>query len=322
MKRTTLLLLSLLVFSSAATTQPSGPGPAVGRDGWYAWKVPIAGNVKICCWERGGGCCGNCSLTGGQGFTTTDDVKVKSSGQMLVAVRMSGGKLNRVRAFDGDCAIDTGTVTLHRLDNVSVSGSLAFLMEHVDDLSDESAAIAVIAQHESPEVPAMLVRLASAPYRSGVREDAVFWVGQRGGEYGFRFLRDLVRGNEGREMQKKAVFAISQSEVPAATTELIDLARNHKSSDIRRESIFWLGQKAGEKAASELRRAVDEDPDDDVREHAVFAISQLPRDRSVPLLIDLVRTHKSANVREKALFWLGQTGDPRAIDLIEEILMK
>ena len=339
MKRSALVLSLLFVavtavaqnFPNANVTRLDGSrGVAAAIRGigapesWVAWEVPIAEGATICHWNnRWKECCGDASLEGGnRGFSTTDDIKVRGSGTMVVAVKMNAAKLTRVRVFNGDCDIKSGAVTVHWLDNVAATSSVDFLADHVLDTTDESSVIAALAEHDSPNVPAALERLAAKDSPYDIRKNAIFWLGVRGGEQGFRFLRNVVRGDESREIRKKAVFAISQSKVPAATQELIDLARNSDSRDIRRESLFWLGQKAGAKAAAELRRAVDEDPDEDVKEHAVFAISQLPRERSVPMLIDLARTHKSGRVREKAIFWLVQTGDDRALAVIEEILGK
>ena len=299
MKRNLLLLSLLLLFTSATSAQTLRK---LGN-GTYSWTVPTPGNVQINCWNH-------------HGFSITDTVH--GSGEMIIVARIENGKIDEVRGYDTECAAeDRG----QRLQGVTVEESLDFLAQHLED-DDESHAMALIALHESPNVEPLLERLAGRDSDHDVREKAVFWLGQRGGERGFRFLRNLVRSDESRELRKKAVFAISQSPVPEATAELIDLARNHSSSEIRRQAIFWLGQKAGSKAAAELKHAADNDPDEDVKEHAVFAISQLPRERSVPLLIELARTHKSGKVREKALFWLAQTGDPRALDVIEEILMK
>jgi HEAT repeat protein len=290
-----LLLFPLLLLTTAVVAQP------VPADGLFSWQVPVSHDVRIGCWDH-------------DGFSITDQ---PGSGEMIVVARMKGGRLTTLRASDRTCSVEGAAQRLA----LDVNASIDFLASHLDG-GDGERAIAVLAMHESPRVEPLLEKFASSGARSDIREQAVFWLGQRGGEAGFRYLRDLVRGDGNRELQKKAVFSMSQSSAAGATQELIDLARGHRSSDIRREAIFWLGQKAGSKAAGELRRAVDEDPDDDVREHAVFAISQLPRDRAVPLLIDLARHHKSARVREKALFWLAQTNDPRALDLIEEILAK
>jgi HEAT repeat protein len=289
-----LLLLPLLLITTAASAE------SVPADGLFTWRVPVAMDVRIGCSNHDG----------------MSIMNQRGSGAMVVIAKMRGGKLTNLRAHDIDCAPQTGAEQLA----LDTNASIDFMAAHLNDSASEERIVAILAMHDSPRVEPLLERMAGTEYGSHIREPAVFWLGQRGGEAGFRFLRGLVRGDGSQELRKKAVFAISQSEVPAATQELIDIARNHKSSALRREAIFWLGQKAGEKAAAELRRAVDEDPDDDVREHAVFAISQLPRDRAVPLLIDLVKNHKSPRVREKAMFWLAQTNDPRALDVIEEIL--
>ncbi len=314
-------LLSLLLLATTSSAQnfpalPSGTS-------WIAWKVPISSGVKICCWNgKGSGCCGSCTLDDSQGFSTTDDPDVTSSGEMTIMAKVSGGKVVRVRSFDGACSVDTRGNQVQWL-NVSVDASLSFLAQHLDDVGKEGSVMGVIAHHDSPRVVPLLKQWAGRGTPSETRKHAIFWLGVRGGERGFQYLRTLVRADdESREIRKRAVFAISQSKVPAAQAELIDLARHDKSRETRREAIFWLGQKAGEKAAGELRRAVDEDPDEDVREHAVFAISQLPRERGIPILADLARTHKSAAVRKKASFWLAQTGDERALQVIEEILTK
>jgi HEAT repeat protein len=301
MKRN-LLLLSLLVLFTGATSSAQFNSL---RDGSYSWIVPTSTRVQINCWNQYSG-----------GFTINDDVE--GSGEMVLVAQMRNDKLIRLHISDRACAKETGAT---RLEGVTVENSLDFLTRHLED-GEESHVVSAIALHDSPNAEPLLERFAGRGYDHDIREKAVFWLGQRGGERGFRFLKDLIRNGEGLELRKKAVFAISQSPVPDALPELIDLARHHRDSETRREAIFWLGQKAGSKAAAELKNAVDNDPDDDVKEHAVFAISQLPRDRSVPLLIDLARNHKSRNVREKAIFWLSQTGDPRALDFIEEILTK
>ncbi len=292
-----LLLLPLLLLTTAAGAQNT---PA---DGWIAWNVPSPRDVRIGCWDHG------------SGFSIQDDKP--GSGEMIVVARMKRGEITTLRAYDRDCApkSDATRVTF------DVNASLDFLAKHLEDPADDHI-VAVIAMHESSRVEPMLERFAGRDHRDGVRGQAIFWLGQRGGDAGLRYLRDLVRGDDSLELRKKAIFGISQSDAAGAQQELIDLARNHRNSEVRRQAIFWLAQKAGSKAAAELRRAVDEDPDDDVREHAVFAISQLPKDRSIPLLIDLARNHKSREVRKKAIFWLGQTNDPRALDFLEELLTK
>ena len=334
--KTRLLLLSLLLtagafaqnFSNASVTTVDARGgvaKAIGRgDGWYAWSVPIPDDVSICCWGNGnsGNCCNACELEGNRGWSLNvgdKDSPRQGGGSMVLALRMDEGTVTKVRMLNAGCSINGRGNAIRWLQNVDPVSSIAFLESHARTSKE---VLGAIAQHDHPSTIPALERLAGRDYSEKTRENAIFWLGQRGGERGFRFVRDLVHSNESESLRKKAVFALSQSQVEEALPTLIDLARRDESREIRRQAIFWLGQKAGSKAAAELRRAVDEDPDDDVREHAVFAISQLPRERSVPMLIDLAKNHKSAAVRKKALFWLAQTGDDRALDVIEEILTK
>jgi HEAT repeat protein len=314
-------------FTNATVTTVDARGGvanAIGRgEGWYAWEAPVADDVNICCWGNGkGNCCGGCELDGNKGWSiniSKDDIADGVMGTMIVALKMDAGRVTKVRMLRAGCPVNGRGNAIRWLSNVDPASSIAFLESHA---RDEDSTVGALANHKHPAAIVALERLAGRDHSGKVREQALFWLGNRGGERGFRFLKDFVHSNESTSLKRKAIFAITQSESEGALPELINLARRDPSKEVRREAIFWLGQKAGSKASSELRRAVDEDPDDDVREHAVFAISQLPHERSVPMLVDLVRNHKSAAVRKKAMFWLAQTGDDRAIEVIEEILMK
>ena len=74
-----LLIASLLLasgvfaqnFSNANVTTidaRGGVANAIGRGtGWYAWSAPVADDVSICCWSKGGNCCNGCELDGNRG---------------------------------------------------------------------------------------------------------------------------------------------------------------------------------------------------------------------------------------------------------------
>ena len=336
--KTRLLLASLFIASSlfAQTFTNStirnvdargGVAQAIGRDGWYAWSVPMAGGGSICCWtQKGSGCCGGCALGGNRGWSMNmDDEKGLGKHQtsdVTIAINLDEGQVVKVQMFDSACPTDGRGNTINVLQNVDPASSIAWLADRarVNKSDHGNSVVGALAVHDHPNMMPALERLTADGVPSKVREDAIFWVGQRGGERGFRFLRDFLKTEDSTSLRKKAVFSLSQNKSDGAIPALIELARHDKSHETRREAIFWLGQRAGTKAADELRRVVDEDPDDDVKEHAVFAISQLPRERSIPMLVELVKTHKSPNVRKKAMFWLAQTGDDRALDVIEDIL--
>lgn len=335
--RTRLLIASLFLTTSLfaqtftnATVRNvdarGGVARAIGSDGWYAWSVPMTSGGSICCWtQNGSGCCGGCSLGGNRGWSMNmddDGLGRHQTSDVTIAVNLDEGQIVKVQMFDSACPTDGRGHTITVLQNVDPANSIAWLADRARDHKGGhgNSVVGALAMHDHPNMLPALERLTAAGAPSKVREDAIFWIGQRGGERGYQFLRDFLKSDEKTSLRKKAVFSLSQNKSEGAIPALIELARHEKSHDIRREAIFWLGQRAGAKAADELRRVVDEDPDEDVKEHAVFAISQLPRERSIPILVDLVKTHKSPSVRKKAMFWLAQTGDDRALQVIEDIL--
>ena len=50
------------------------------------------------------------------------------------------------------------------------------------------------------------------------------------------------------EVQKQAVFAISQRPKDEAVPLLIKIARTHAKPEVRKQAIFWLGQTGDERA--------------------------------------------------------------------------
>ncbi|HEX8170458.1 MAG TPA: HEAT repeat domain-containing protein [Thermoanaerobaculia bacterium] len=313
-------LFASLLFVAAAGNHAAITIPQNAK--WVAWTVPTPSDVTICCsFNNGRSSCCDCTLES-DGMSIGDDRRT-GSGSMTVAVKLEGGVARKVRVLDGACDVRGKNPSIQWLSDVTPEESIQYLAAQARrDAGDNGSFVTAIALHKSASAEPTLEQLAGRGAPTDTREQALFWLGQRGGDAGFRYLTAFMKTDATMELKKRAVFAMTQTKSEGAIDELISLARNNPSSEIRRESLFWLGQKAGEKAANELRRAVDDDPDDDVREHAVFAISQLPHDRSVPLLIDLVKHHKSAKVRERAMFWLAQTNDPRALQVIEDILTK
>jgi HEAT repeat protein len=141
---------------------------------------------------------------------------------------------------------------------------------------DDDAAIDVVFESLNPEQPESL------------REAAVYWAAQVGGDDGLARLLQVGRGDE--------------------------------AAEVRKQAIFWLGQVAGERSTAHLATIAQDDPDNEVRTSAVFALSQSEDPAAVDALIRIVRTHENRDVVKAALFWLGQSGDARVIELLEEIL--
>ena len=187
-----------------------------------------------------------------------------------------------------------------------------------DDVK-EDLVLAVSIHDETDRVVPILTDILTGDEDDDVRESTAFWLGQHGDAAALDVLRRTARTDRSEDVREKAVFAISQMDLPEATEALIDAAQNGPR-DIRKEAIFWLGQKASDRAVEALGDMVQDETDAEVQKQAVFAISQLPDDTGIPLLIEIARTHPTAKVRKDAIFWLGQSDDPRALEALIDLV--
>lgn len=324
---------------SATTIEREVAAAAAGAEpSWVAWKVPgVEGRSHSCCWyqnnNEGWYGCGLEPRESGAAMIRPQPpaapVPLEGGTTLLVMARIASGKVERVRAFSGDCPLDAGGRAIRLVDNVSPDASVRWLAGVVSSSlaadaksSIYNSAISAIANTGSPAADAVLAQLADPSQPSQVRRQAIFWMGQGRGAAGFAALRALLDREPPSGMRRTIVQAISRARVPEATPALIGVAKNDKDPAIRGEALFRLAQIAGKAAAAEITAAVQNDPDTKVQERAVQALSQLPKDDGVPLLINVARTHKNPKVRERAMFWLGQSKDPRAAKFFEEILIK
>jgi len=87
-----------------------------------------------------------------------------------------------------------------------------------------------------------LIRMAKSDSNTGVREQAIFWVGQKAGAKAVAMLKDTVENDPEVGVKKKAVFALSQLPKDEAVPELLHVAQTNPSPAVRKDAIFWLGQ--------------------------------------------------------------------------------
>lgn len=155
-------------------------------------------------------------------------------------------------------------------------------------LETRARLLTAAAVHDTPGGVAISLEAVNSKYPSKLRQSAIFWTAQFGGDAGLQ--------------------------------RLIELAHDDGDAETRKQSIFWLAQVAGERATTHLADIAEDDPETEVRQAAVFALSQSEDDAAIDALIGIVRTHDNREVVKSALFWLGQSGDERAVALIEELL--
>ena len=350
------LVLCVLAATSAAgqpriangrvTSQPAGASLAqtvrtlAGNQtdvAWIGYSVPaVEGERTMCCFDSDAACCGSCRLESSNSTSMSTRssqvpgagvVKLEGSGQMTVMLRVAEKRVERVRVFSEDCAVDAAGRSVIWLEGVRPADSVSYL-EGL--LTSEGApqqgnrivesAISAIALHGDAAADTSLERLVAPGQPDRVRRSVPFWLGNSRGRRGLDVLRRIVKEDASSDLRKKAVFGISQSREAGAIDTLIDTARTNDVTSVRGEAIFRLSQKAGQKAAAAITERIEQDPDTEVKKRAVFALSQLPKDEGVPLLIRVARTHTNPAVKKQAMFWLGQSKDPRALEFFAEIL--
>ena len=314
---------ALALSHASVTTAPAAGDLAAqvraSRTPWIGYSVPAVDGYRTTC-DR-------CRLADDNvSFSRNDDDEIHPvAGNIAVFYRIENGAIESVRAYPLDCPLDGGGASVTWLDGVDSRQSVALLASLVGgDRAVSHRAMAALALHAAPSAGDRLEGWAQSSSASDeVRGQALFWLAETRPQRGLDAARAVSRDAAvSRRLREKAIFALSQIRMPAATDELIHIARNDGDSHVRGQALFWLAQQAGKKAAGALRDAIDTDADEHVRERAVFAVSQLPDDESIPLLVDLLKHHRDPNVRKKAAFWLGQKHDPRALNALEEILLK
>jgi HEAT repeat protein len=78
---------------------------------------------------------------------------------------------------------------------------------------------------------------------SGVRESAVFWLGQEAAAAATEGLESLVDADdEDLEVRQAAVFALSQRPSDESVPALSRIARTHTHPEVREAAFFWLAQ--------------------------------------------------------------------------------
>ena len=64
-----------------------------------------------------------------------------------------------------------------------------------------------------------------------------------------------------REMKEQLIFVYSQRDEKAAVDKLFDIAKNETDRELRKKAIFWLGQSDDPRAPAFLERLIDGRPD-------------------------------------------------------------
>jgi hypothetical protein len=226
-----------------ATTEPA----------WIAYAAPVAdGRSQMCCWSGpDGACCGGCRLEPGGGSVmfnrgASQAARLEPPDAFFVFYRVENRRIERIRMFSEDCAIDAGGRAIHWLTGVNAAESVAVLTSMANKGDEEDrvmkGAVSAIAQHGHASAVSSLLRLARDAPATRVRGDALFWLAQRAGDKAAAAITEAIDRDPDTEVKKRAVFALSQLPKDEGVPKLIEVARSNRNPAVRKKAMFWLGQ--------------------------------------------------------------------------------
>jgi HEAT repeat protein len=232
-----------------------------------------------------------------------------------------------VATAKGDPDQETREQAVYWLSQVSSAKAVPLLIEILKTSKDEGmqdkALFALSDKHEDRAQQALRDFAAREESGEHLREQAIFWLGQRSNDDNAKFLRDLFATTSNHEVKDKILFSISQMRGSASSQWLLDQAVNSKNSmELRKQALFWAGEN-GTLDFSKLAALYDKASEEEFKNQVIFVLSQRSKSpEAVDKLIDIAKNEKNRELKKQALFWLGQSHDPRAIKALMEIVNK
>jgi len=253
MKTAALLLASMLAspaFPAALQLPP---------DGWASWEVlAVEGAPAWCCNGRA------CKLDGGRdGYSvrdhgTTDAVKVyaRLSGGQVDSLQVYAASCP-VEAKTpihelGGVAVDDSARWL--IERVRLDGT-----DGVARRSLAESALAALAMHRGDLARDSMAGFARTDARAGTRKWALFWLAlSRGSESDSQgVISESLRKDPENDVREQAVFALSRLPDERATKALITAAEDRSlPRELRKRAVFWLSQSESDSAQAFLEKVL------------------------------------------------------------------
>ncbi len=194
------------------------------------------------------------------------------------------------------------------------------------DMDLRAKAIHALHEQGSERAAALLRRLAESEQTpESVREQAIFWLGQRRSQENATFLRGLFgrlgRAERNDEIRKKVMFSLSQMRGFGNDRWLLNIALDTTNSEDVRGHGLWTAGQAGI-PGSDLVALYDRLTDAEVKEKLIWVLSESQDRAATDKLVEIAQKDRDREMRKKALFWLGQKNDPRVRQILVDILTK
>lgn len=213
----------------------------------FAARPSVCGNGRnVIALDCSAGRCGHQTITF-DGRYEGDEVEYDcGSGPVRVSLTVRKGVVQSLRTYVGGRWVVTAGSGVTDLGTVSSRDATDFLLglaRGEDGRVGEDAILPAVLADSVTVWPALLKLARDEHVTRRARRQAVFWLAQAAGDAATRGLTDLVDDREvDRDVREQAVFALSQEHAIDAVPALIRIARTHPDREIRRKALFWLGQ--------------------------------------------------------------------------------
>ncbi len=249
---------------------------AILREGgdakWIGYAIETDQDGSACCWSSvrdAGQCCGGCRLEAGRddmafNVSRPQAVALEGPRRAKVLLRAEAGRVQQVRAFSEDCAVDVGRLPFVWLDGVAGADSAGYLGTLVADdgggndgrgLTD--GPLLALSMHKDPRAVDVMLRAARRSGSTRVRKQALFWLSQTASRRVAPELAAAVDDDPDLDVKKQAVFALSQMPPSEGVPHLIRVAETNRHREVRKQAIFWLGQSEDPRALSFFEKILE-----------------------------------------------------------------
>jgi HEAT repeat protein len=166
----------------------------------------------------------------------------------------------------------------------------------------------LISQKRTTDVASTLLDVARSDPSPEVQKEAIFWLSQVHSPQAITALDSVLFSAGTDEMRKQAIFALSQDRGDDRARQSIRRAAESEkmSEEMRGEAIFWLGN-AGLADLDYFKTLFQKTKGVELRKRIVFAVGQTRLPGASAWLVDMARD-KTADieVRKDAIFWAAQ----------------
>ncbi len=209
---------------------------------------------------------------------------------------------------------------LSQVDTDRAVAALLQILQSTGDARVQEKAIFALSQHDGEQAANALRAYASrADAPAKLRENAIFWIGQKRSADDARFLRDLYGRLGDEKLREKVIFSLSQMGGQDNERWLMQVALDTAVSvGLRKSALFWAGQAGA--PLGELTGLYDRMRGREMKKQLIFVYSQRNDPDAVGKLIEIARNERDPELRKAAIFWLGQSDDPRAAEFLLEII--